>query len=267
MTVYRGWLSPGQFVWSPFVTKLEARLRFAGLSYKTEAGSTRASPRGKIPYIDIPFDPSISQSQTKTIADSGLIVKELVSREVLPDLNAALTPQERAFDLSLRALLEEKLIFYHGWERWTQNFYVMRDHILETLSWPMRFVVGNIIYSNTVKTLHGQGTGRYSGDEIAGFRREIWESVNVLLVESKTALGTQRSTNDGAEEPFWVLGGENPTEADATVFGFVVSVLVCDAAPDSRSVVRSFPVVMEYAKRIQGRYFPDYEMWKEEKER
>lgn len=32
LTVYRG------FVWSPFVTKLETRLRFGGLAYKTEQG-------------------------------------------------------------------------------------------------------------------------------------------------------------------------------------------------------------------------------------
>jgi hypothetical protein len=33
--------------------------------------------------------------------------------------------------------------------------------------------------------------------------------------------------------------------------------------PDTRKVVKGFPVVVEYARRIQERYFPDYEMWKE----
>lgn len=35
--------------------------------------------------------------------------------------------------------------------------------------------------------------------------------------------------DDGDDgKPFWVLGGDDPTEADATVFGFVSSVLVCE---------------------------------------
>lgn len=33
--------------------------------------------------------------------------------------------------------------------------------------------------------------------------------------------------------------------------------------PDSQKVVRGFPVVVEYATRIQERYFPDYERWEE----
>ena len=33
--------------------------------------------------------------------------------------------------------------------------------------------------------------------------------------------------------------------------------------PDSQKVVRDFPVVVEYARRIHERYFPDYEIWAE----
>jgi hypothetical protein len=97
----------------------------------------------------------------------------------------------------------------------------MRDHILSALPWPMRVFVGSMIYRGSVNTLNGQGTGRYTAEEIASFRREIWESVNGLLVSSEA-----RTSGSGA---FWVLGGEQPTESDATLFGFIVSVLVCDA--------------------------------------
>ncbi|KHN97270.1 glutathione S-transferase [Metarhizium album ARSEF 1941] len=34
---------------------------------------------------------------------------------------------------------------------------------------------------------------------------------------------------DDDDAPFWVLGGSRPTEADATVYGFVVGALVCTA--------------------------------------
>ena len=101
------------------------------------------------------------------------------------------------------------------------NYYTMRDHILATLPWPMRVLVGNLIYRGVVRTLDGQGTGRYTAEEIGAFRGEVWESINVLLESSEARIASDR--------PFWILGGEEPTEVDATLFGFITSVLVYTA--------------------------------------
>ena len=46
------------------------------------------------------------------LGDSTSIIKRLIEKDVLPDLNERLEAAERALDLSLRALLEEKLYFY-----------------------------------------------------------------------------------------------------------------------------------------------------------
>lgn len=118
--LYRGWKDPG-YVWSPFVTKLETRLRFAGLSYKAEAGSPLTGPRGKIPYIKI----SGTDREPELMGDSAQIIERFVSEERLPDLNARLGPAEKVYDVALRALLEEKLYFYqvnHTRASW-QNMY------------------------------------------------------------------------------------------------------------------------------------------------
>ncbi|RDW74954.1 hypothetical protein BP6252_06096 [Coleophoma cylindrospora] len=249
ITVYRGWLDRGKYVWSPFVTKLEARLRFAGVSYIAECGSTSKSPKGKIPYVDL----QDSASEHLTMSDSSLIIKQMIEANILPDINARISPEARAHDLAVRALLEDKLVFYHGWERWICNFYAMRDHILAFMPYPLRVLVGMLIYRKITTMLHGQGTGRYTAEEIAAFRLEIWENINNLLVASKSM------SRDN--QPFWVLKGEHPTEADATVYGFVVSVLLCTAGPDSQAVVKGFPTILEYASRIHDEYFPDYEKW------
>ncbi|KAL4934364.1 uncharacterized protein BDV17DRAFT_286079 [Aspergillus undulatus] len=203
LTLYRGWLLPSHYVWSPFVTKLEARLRLANNPYKTSSG--RQNEYG---------------------------------------------------------LLEDKAYFHNTRERWTENYYTMRNHVLSAIPYPVRILVGLLIYRSTVQTLHGQGTGRYSAEEVQGFRVEAWKAVNDLLVASKAKAKEVVGSDDG--RPFWVLGGEAPTEADTTVFGFVVSVLVCDAGPKTREVVRGFPVIVEYARRIHNAYFPDYEGWAEE---
>ncbi|RDL30130.1 Uncharacterized protein BP5553_10408 [Venustampulla echinocandica] len=261
LIVYRGWLDPGKHVWSPFVIKLEARLRFAGIPYVTEAGSTRTGPKGKIPYIECRgLRPSENSSGFQdrppidaTLGDSTLIIKRLVEWDVLPDINRKISPASRAQDLAIRALLEDKLYFYHTWERWVENYYPMRDHILSALPHPMRVLVGLIIYRNTTKTLHGQGTSRYTADEIRAFRREIWEGINDLLKSSRAKASS--------DTPFWVLQEKHPSEADTTLFGFIVSVLVCKACPESRSLVKGFPIILEYAERIHDTYFPDYLKW------
>lgn len=256
LTLFRGWKDPGRFVWSPFVIKLEARLRFAGVKYAVDVGSPRTAPKGKVPYVEFGSGSGSGDGDgdgKEQIGDSGLIIKTLVQQGALPDLNAALSGAERARDLALRALLEDKLYFYHMWERWIVNYYAMRDHILQALPYPVRVVVGLIVHRGAKATLHGQGTGRYGADEIAAFRREIWESVSELLLEARRT--------SASSDPFWVFGGGQPSEADAALFGFIVSVLISTAAPDSQRVVQEFPVILDYAGRIQDRYFPDYEKW------
>ena len=56
----------------------------------------------------------------------------------------------------------------------------MREHILQSLPYPARVLVGLLCYRKMVSTMHLQGTGRYSADEIAETRLEIW--VNNLLL-------------------------------------------------------------------------------------
>jgi hypothetical protein len=99
----------------------------------------------------------------------------------------------------------------------------MRPHVLGALPYPVQIVVGLLAYRKMKATLYGQGVMRLTAEEIAALRLQVWESINVLLVASKSK--TRR--DDGA--PFWVCGGEGPSEADVTLFGFVAAVLVCDA--------------------------------------
>lgn len=121
LTLYRGWPTPGKHVWSPFVIKLEARLRFAGVPYTAAAGSPMTAPRGKIPYVEARGQPLGAPWATRkeggetvaSLGDSGAIIRALVDQGAVPDLNARLSAGEGAHDLALRALLEDKLYFYH----------------------------------------------------------------------------------------------------------------------------------------------------------
>lgn len=106
ITIFRGFPEKGCYTWSPFVTKLEARLRFGDISYNVESGSPTKAPRGKVPYITFESD-----GQMQSIADSGLIVNSFVESGYLKDLNAAISPVQKAQDLAIIALLENRLYF------------------------------------------------------------------------------------------------------------------------------------------------------------
>lgn len=101
----------------------------------------------------------------------------------------------------------------------------MRSHILSALPYPAQVVVGLLAYRKVSQTLYGQGTGRYSAEEISSFRQEIWENVNALLVASRR----KKAETSASDEIFWVLGFNGPSEADTVLFGFIAAALVCTA--------------------------------------
>ena len=104
-------------------------------------------------------------------------------------------------------------------------------------------------------TVSGQGTGRHSQEEIWEFRDEVLEALNTTLEASEKKAGRRKEV--------WLLGGEKPTEADASVYGCLASVLVAPASAESAKAVRNFPALVRYAGRIHDEYFPERERWED----
>lgn len=101
----------------------------------------------------------------------------------------------------------------------------MRPKILAALPTPVQVLVGQLAYRKMSATLYGQGTSRFTPEEITKFKKEVWENVNAIL----TASSRKRGSGDGKNGMFFVMGGNGPTEADTTLFGFIASGLVCAA--------------------------------------
>lgn len=253
LTLYRGWPeSQSQYVWSPFVTKLEARLRFAGVCYSTAAGSPRTAPKGKIPYVEFPAPKGAADSPVQQMGDSTLITSHFVKMGLVPDLNGPLSMEDRARDLATRALLEDKLYFFDVSfhciisritintrtdlkfkirERWIDNYYTMRDYALSAIPWPLRVFTGQLVYRKTETLLQAQGNLRLSEEEVSFVKNEIWQSIAEVLLAVRSSSNPSRNAkgSKASSELFWFLGGNRPTEADATLFGFIVSALFCKA--------------------------------------
>jgi len=77
-------------------------------------------------------------------------------------------------------------------------------------------------------------------------REEAWTSLDALVAGSKSR---------------WVLGGGDPTEADATLFGFLAAAMTSLANPKVKKLIQGLPHLMGYANRVHDDYFPDYRKW------
>jgi hypothetical protein len=108
LIVYRDAGTTGAYTWSPFVAKLETHLRFCHQSYSVRPGSLSESPKGKLPYVRIEDE---NAEHSSIISDSTLIIRTLVESGTIEDLNVNLSPAQKALDLAVRALLEDKLYF------------------------------------------------------------------------------------------------------------------------------------------------------------
>jgi len=89
------------------------------------------------------------------------------------------------------------------------------------IPWGIRHLAGLAIYGYCWTMLYFQGTGRHKSDEVKLLRRE---AVGAVADYAEAALAKAAGKDD--KEPFWILGGEKPTEADFTLFGYLSGHLV-----------------------------------------
>jgi glutathione S-transferase len=119
---------------------------------KSIAGPPKSSS-GKIPYIERP-DGSL-------LADSSSII-ETLSRERNVDLDAGLTPDQRAMSLLLQRIFEEELYFLVLYERWVidENWALTKNGYFGHAPWPVRTLLVPLVRRAVLKTAHAHGVAR-----------------------------------------------------------------------------------------------------------
>jgi glutathione S-transferase len=212
---------------SPFCMKLETWLRMAGLPFEVvRVVDPRKGPKGKVPWIE---------DEGRTIADSAFII-EYLTKAYGDRLQTSLGAEERATSLALQRLIEEHLYWAiaHGRFLDDEAWPTTKTQFLAGFPAPLRPLVGRLVRKTIAKSLHLQGLGRHSQEDI--YR---------LACDDLTAL----STFLGDKQYFF---GEKPTEIDATAYGFLAQVLW---APGSRRIrehmqqTRNLPAFCERIKQ------------------
>jgi glutathione S-transferase len=188
--------------------KLETWLRMAKQPFEVvRVTDPRKGPKGKVPWIE---------DQGRTIADSAFIIDYLKEAHGDP-LNAHLGRAEQATSLALRRLIEEHLYWAiaHGRFLDDEVWPSTKTQFLAGFPAPLRPLVARVVRKTVAKSLHLQGLGRHSQEEI--YR---------LACDDLTALSAFLG-----DKPYFF--GNEPSEIDATAYGFLAQVLW---APGSRRV-------------------------------
>jgi glutathione S-transferase len=98
-------------------------------------------------------------------------------------------------------------------------------------------VVVPMIRRKALRSLHAQGLGRHQPAEILEMGKADVSAVSTLL----------------GDKPF--LFGEHPTSFDATVYAFIVSILVFPVDSPFRRYTQEQQNLVRYCERFQQRFF------------
>ncbi len=216
---------------SPFVSKLAMSLRMAGVDYTLEAPAGRpASRTGKVPYV-IREDGSL-------LSDSSVILERLAAERGF-DLDAGLTPGQRAQSLLLQRALEGSTYWSMLWLRWFSDdgWSITRANYFSNLPAPARWPVSTLVRREVRASAWGQGVGRHVPDRIVAIGLADVAAVEGVL---------------GAQD--FMFGA--PSAADAVVWAFLGGVARAPYADALSRRVRESEGLMAFFDRMDQRYPP-----------
>jgi hypothetical protein len=208
----------------------------ASVEYEKPPLEFEKAPKRKIPYII---------EDDLVMGDSTLIIEHLRQTRGI-DLDRHLAPRDRAISTAFRRMLKENTYWaiyttrYMVPDNWARYRETLADILAPGAPADIREAVGNQIKAGIDSDAQGHGWGRHSLEETALLAGQDLEALSVLLGDNT-----------------WMMGGDEPTTIDATVFGYVGNLLATSFTDTITSHARSLTNVVALCDRIRDRYFPE----------
>jgi glutathione S-transferase len=217
---------------SPFVMKTAILLKMAGLDYKAGSSDFKKAPKGKIPFID---------DNGTLIADSTFIRFYLEEKYKI-DFDKGLSNEQKAIGWATEKLCEEQLYWTIVQDRWMDevNFQKGPMEFFKEAPALIRPLIATIVKKKISKTLHAQGTSRFSQEER-----------NILTERTINSISTILGTKP------WLLG-DAPSAADASVAAFISGALCPLFDTYMFKTVKEHPNLIAYRDRAFKIFFPDF---------
>ncbi|BBM84280.1 glutathione S-transferase family protein [Candidatus Uabimicrobium amorphum] len=214
---------------SPFCVKCEIFMKMNDIEHKCRLGNVQKAPKKKLPYIE--------DGET-IICDSEDILHYLAKKFDI-DMDKDLSNREKAISFGMRKMLEEHFYFLLVYARWIDDEgWADTSQTMKKLFPPvLRSILPGVIRKGLKKTLHGQGTGRHSHEEIVVKVNEVFQSLESLL--------------DGKD----FLMGDKPTLLDVSAFSFLTA--VANYPSFATKELQKYKSLVDYEKRIAQQYYTE----------
>ena len=219
---------------SPFVLKVETYLRMTGIPFKTVIkNDPRKAPKQKLPVI---------LDEGQEIPDSGAIIAHLKKKHG-DKLDEKLDASQRGVAHAVRRMLEESAYFVMVYARWVYppGWKITREVFFGKMPALLRAFLPGMIQKNIKKTLHGQGIGRHSHEEIMAFGKADLDALSQIL----------------GDKPY--LLGNEPTSIDAVGYGFLAQVMYTPFEDEVVTYAKTLKNLLAYTNRMRDRYYPPAE--------
>lgn len=215
---------------SPACLAVETYLRMSELPFRVV--STRNA--GKGPKTKLP----VLVDDGTVVSDVSLIFEHLKGKYG-DRLDARLSPARRATGHLIRRTFEENLYWVGLYMRWLDEggWGAIQEPYFGHLSGLGRWAVPSLVRAGMRATLHLQGMGRHSRDEVYALGSADLSAVSLLL---------------GDERYF---GGDEPSSVDAVVYGFLANLYWVPIESPLKEHARSLPNLLAHAERVRERYY------------
>ncbi|SDU13299.1 glutathione S-transferase family protein [Stappia sp. ES.058] len=215
---------------SPFAYKAEALLTLCGCDYRKEAiADLSLLPHGKVPVL---------RDGDLVIPDSSLIQRHLERHHGLA-IDAQLTDIERAMAEAFRRMAEEHLRWTMVHARWIDP--AGEEEIIAAafsgVPEAARRSVFLEVREQVRQSLHMQGIGRHTAEEIYTFGRNDLDAIASFL----------------DDKPF--LMGDRPTSVDAFIAGLMINMLTSRIDTPLTRHAWAIPTFADYVVRFEREVF------------
>lgn len=211
----------------PFALKLLKWLELAGIPFHQQFEDNPAKgPKGKNPWIEL---------DGERIGDTEIIIDLLAQRSGF-DIDAGLSPEQRALSHAVRRMLEEHLHQVLEWELFVHPeglAWVRR--VAETMvPKPLAGTAASLFAGRFRRQLHARGIARHSDEIIMAKGKADVDAVEALL-------------GDRA-----YLAADRPSMADVSAYGLLMPMAKWPMRTPAADYLKARPRLMGYLERMAG---------------
>lgn len=211
---------------SPFCLKAETYCRLAKVPYEAVPTLPFGAPRGKLPFIT---------DGGERVPDSGHIIEHLKRRAGDP-LDGQLDAAQRAQGHLIRRTVEESLYFVLVYARWIDpvGWGRMKPVFFGRFPPVARDAIAALAQRGVRRTLHYQGYGRHTPDEIYALGDADLEALATTIVPHRFAVT------------------DRPTSYDASLYGILANIVAAPIETPLADRARRHAALVDYVERVRA---------------